>query len=167
MEKLDLNRGMQLGYYRSLKNSLFAYLLTLASMQTALAGEIRSKNAGELSRSVTNTFVTPSGNVHCAVISEKQKVLRCEIQSGLHPVPPQPYFGYCKFDWGLGFSLSQQGKPKILCISDTISDNNYVLSYGNTWRYLGFKCVSKKTGLICKNSIGKGFLLNRNKWNIF
>jgi hypothetical protein len=151
----------------AIRYSLCAYLFALAIAPAVFASALESKNTGELNSSAANNFVTPSGNIHCAVTSQERKVLRCEIQSGLKPLPRQPYPDYCKFDWGLGFSLSQNGKPKILCVSDTIGSSNYVLSYGRTWRYLGFKCLSKETGLTCSNSAKKGFSLNRNKWSIF
>ncbi len=113
------------------------------------------------------SFVMPSGNIYCALIGEDNKMLRCEIQSLLNPLPPQPYSNYCEFDWGAGFLLRQQGKPEVLCISDTIAGSNNTLSYGKTWQHSGFKCISKRTGLMCSNSDGHGFFLSRNQWKAF
>jgi hypothetical protein len=124
------------------------------------------KTSNSLNRS-TDSFVTPSGNIYCALVGENKDSLRCEIRSMLKPLPPQPYSGYCEFDWGAGFLLRQQGKPEILCISDTIGGSKYELSYENIWRSSGFKCISKRTGLICSNPDGHGFFLSRDKWNIF
>lgn len=149
------------------KYGLCVYLFALAITPAVFASALESRSTKGLYNSAVTGFVTPSGNIRCAVIGQEKKVLRCEIQSRLKPLPRQPYAGHCEFDWGSGFSLSQNGKPKVLCISDTISSSSYVLSYGRTWRYLGFECLSKETGLICSNSAKKGFLLNRNKWSIF
>lgn len=82
-------------------------------------------------------------------------------------MPPQPYSGYCEFDWGAGFLLSQNGKPEILCISDTIGGSKYTLAYKSTWRNAGFKCVSENNGLTCTNANGRGFFLSRDRWNVF
>ncbi|WP_325078516.1 DUF6636 domain-containing protein [Sphaerospermopsis aphanizomenoides] len=87
--------------------------------------------------------------------------------SSLKPKPPQPYSGYCEFDWGRGFLLPATSKPEILCISDTIADpNKSVLAYGQTWNHGGFKCVSQKIGLTCTNTNDIGFFLSREKWRV-
>jgi hypothetical protein len=112
-------------------------------------------------------FQSPSGNVFCELITEEKNSLRCEISSSLKPQPPEPYPGYCEFDWGMGFLLPADAKPEILCISDTIANQNKpVLAYGRTWNNNGFKCVSQKTGLTCTNKSGIGFFLSREKWGV-
>jgi hypothetical protein len=138
-------------------------------LQTTIlfASEPRSQNTKNSPNDEITTFVTPSGNISCTLIGEDQNILRCEIQSMLNPLPPQPYPNYCEFDWGAGFLLHQQGKPEILCISDTIAGTNNTLSYGNTWQNSGFKCISKRTGLMCNNADNHGFFLSRNSWSAF
>jgi hypothetical protein len=111
------------------------------------------------------SFVLPSGNIYCALVGVNQDALRCEIRSMLNPIPPQP--NSCEFDWGAGFLLSQNGKPEILCVSDTIGGSNYTLSYESIWSNAGFECKSQKIGLTCKNFTGQGFFLSREKWNVF
>ncbi|MCF4966613.1 DUF6636 domain-containing protein [Nostoc sp. CMAA1605] len=116
----------------------------------------------------TTGFQTPTGNIQCELVGEEQEKLRCEIGSSLRPRPPQPYRGFCEFDWGDGLLLSEFGKPNILCISDTIRDRNkYVLPYGSSWSNGGFTCVSRRTGLTCTNTTGNGFFLSREKWRVF
>ncbi|HEY9670373.1 MAG TPA: DUF6636 domain-containing protein [Waterburya sp.] len=120
-----------------------------------------------IAQSIYPGFATPSGNIHCALVGNNKNALRCEISSGLNPKPPQPYPGYCEFDWGAGFSLPKSGNPKILCISDTIAGSSYsTLSYGSTWKKAGFQCVSRTTGLTCTNSSGQGFFLSRERWKV-
>lgn len=120
-----------------------------------------------VAQTVSTGFVTPSGNIHCALVGDNKNALRCEINSGLNPKPPQPYPGYCEFDWGAGFWLPKSGNPKILCISDTIAGSSYsTLSYGSTWKKAGFQCVSRTTGLTCTNSSGQGFFLSRERWKV-
>jgi hypothetical protein len=139
--------------------------LFLGLMSSASAVALTShKNLSVVAQSVSTGFVTPSGNIYCGA---EEKALRCEIKSGLTPKPPQPYPGYCEFDWGLGFRLSSYGKPEILCISDTISGTDYpTLSYGSSWNNAGFKCVSQTAGLTCTNASGQGFFLSRERWKI-
>lgn len=135
--------------------------LILSTTVVALTGNNATSIAAQ---GVSTGFITPSGNIYCL---RYEKTLRCEIKSGLNPKPPQPYPGYCNFDWGQGFSLNSDGKPKILCISDTIAGGNYpTLSYGSTWKNAGFKCVSQKAGLTCTNASGQGFFLSRERWKI-
>ncbi|MEA5578677.1 DUF6636 domain-containing protein [Anabaena sp. UHCC 0451] len=115
-------------------------------------------------------FKTPSGNIFCELMEGEDintNSLRCEIASSLKPKPPQPYSGYCGFDWGRGLMLPATSRPEILCISDTIADpNKSVLGYGQTWNHGGFKCVSQKNGLTCTNNTGIGFFLSREKWRV-
>jgi len=153
-------------YIQTIKIIFLVCLFSQPNTEILLARELHARNERTVSSSVTN-FVTPSGNTYCALIGKDKNSLRCEIRSMLNPLPPQPYSGYCKFDWGAGFLLNQRRKPKILCISDTIGGSSNTLSYGMTWRHSGFECVSKITGLTCHNSSGKGFFISRNKWSIF
>lgn len=112
-------------------------------------------------------FVLPSGNISCALISEDNSSLRCEIASFLNPMPPQSESDPCAFDWGTGFLLKQYGKPEILCISDTIAGSDNVLNYGQTWSAEGFTCESEVIGLKCLNKEQHGFFLSRDKWETF
>jgi hypothetical protein len=152
---------------QKIKISLLVCLFLPAYTAGLLAAELQAQNTRNSSNDGSTSFVTPSGNIYCALIGGDQNILRCEIRSMLNPLPPQPYPNYCEFDWGAGFLLRQQGKPEVLCISDTIAGSRYTLSYNKTWTNSGFKCVSKRTELICNNSDGHGFSLSRNKWNAF
>ena len=108
------------------------------------------------------TFRMPSGNIYCAYehYSFAPIDLRCEIRSGVKPLPPHPQT--CNADWGAGYAMRQTGLPYVLCISDTIYDPKArVLAYGTTWRGGAFTCTSKTTGLRCTNRSGHGFFLSR------
>jgi hypothetical protein len=117
-----------------------------------------------LGASGAEPFRTPSGNIYCAYehYSFAPIDLRCEIRSGVKPLPPKPRT--CEFDWGAGYAMRQTGRPHILCISDTIHDfKARVLGYGTTWRGGAFTCTSKTTGLRCSNRSGHGFFLSRER----
>lgn len=139
--------------------SIPIFLSLSACVITVLSSELNAQNPP--------SFVMPSGNIYCALIGKDNNMLRCEIQSMLNPLPPQPYPNYCQFDWGAGFLLRQQGKPEVLCISDTIAGTKNILSYGKTWQHSGFKCISQRTGLMCSNPGGHGFFLSRQQWKVF
>jgi hypothetical protein len=106
-------------------------------------------------------FRTPSKNIYCAWISAPAS-LRCDILSGVRPLPPKPRS--CDFDWGAGFDLRRTGRARILCVSDSVvTSSARVLTYGWTWRRGGFTCVSRRTGLRCHNASGRGFFLSRQR----
>jgi hypothetical protein len=115
-----------------------------------------------LGASGADTFRMPSGNIYCAYehYSFAPKDLRCEIRSGVKPLPPKP--SWCDVDWGAGFAMRQTGLAHILCVGDTIYDPKAkVLAYGRTWTGGGFSCTSQAAGLRCTNPRGHGFFLSK------
>lgn len=142
-------------------------LFLLIHTLPVLAGNFPLQEKRNNANNSSTSFVMPSGNIYCVLIGKKQNMLRCEIGSRLNPLPPQPYRGYCEFDWGAGLLLPRYSKPEILCISDTIAGSHDTLNYGKTWQNAGFKCLSQKAGLKCTNSSGRGFFMSREKWLIF
>lgn len=74
---------------------------------------------------------------------------------------------------GLDFTLNRTGKAKMACAGFETSPYNEgedftrVLDYGKTLHGKGWSCVSKKTGLRCKNDAGHGFELNRRTYRLF
>jgi uncharacterized protein DUF6636 len=129
----------------------------------ALGAAVVLLGAGSaLGASGAETFRMPSGNVFCAYehYSFAPKDLRCEIRSGVKPLPPKP--ATCDAAWGQGYSMRQIGLPHVLCISDTVYDPKAkVLAYGTTWTGGGFSCTSQTTGLRCTNPRGHGFFLSK------
>jgi hypothetical protein len=110
-------------------------------------------------------FRTPSKNIYCAWTSatnEVPAVLRCDILSGVRPLPPKPRS--CDFDWGAGFDLKRLGRARILCVSDSVvTSSARVLRYAQTWSRGGFTCISRSIGLRCRNLSGHGFFLSRQR----
>jgi hypothetical protein len=105
-------------------------------------------------------FRTPSGNIGCAFY---QQTLRCDIGTGLRPVPPKPRG--CPVDWGFGLYLERTGQAKVVCAGDTVLNRGApVLGYGSTWRRSGFRCTSRPTGVTCFNPAGRGFFLSKERW---
>lgn len=149
-----------------IRGSLMYKKLTLAIATTGLLTILNPSSS--LADGLLDTFAMPSRNIYCGLIEvNSQKFLRCEIRSSLNPLPPQPYEGFCQFDWGAGLLLPESGKPRVLCISDTIASNDDILAYGNSWHNDGFTCRSNRNGLTCTNHNGNGFFLSRERWYTF
>jgi uncharacterized protein DUF6636 len=113
-------------------------------------------------RTVVVGFRTPSGNIGCMFGSGfgGAPSLRCDIRSGLKPLPPRPKG--CDLDWGDSFELRTTGRASVTCHGDTAIDpRSRVLRYGSTWKRAGFKCTSRMVGLRCRNRSGHGFFLSR------
>jgi hypothetical protein len=103
-------------------------------------------------------FQTPSGNIHCR---QSGSTLRCDILSGLKPEPKKK----CDLDW-TGLTLGREGRAKPQCAGDTVADNNApVLEYGQHWQRNGRRCVSRESGLFCRNFGGWHFKLSRDSWD--
>jgi hypothetical protein len=108
-------------------------------------------------------FKTPSGNIVCAAGGG---FIRCDIASGVRPLPPKPRS--CPVDWGQGVQMSRRGRAGIVCAGDTtLGQPVPVLRYGRTWRRGGITCVSRSTGLTCRNLSGRGFFLSRARTRLF
>ena len=106
------------------------------------------------------SFRMPSRNIECAEFTGTRATLRCDIRSGVKPLPPKP--ASCEFDWGAGFVMGRRGRAHVSCVSDSVhSPSARLLRYGTTWRRDGFVCVSRTTGLRCRNAAGHGFFLSR------
>ncbi len=104
------------------------------------------------------SFRTPTGSIGCV----GGPTLRCDIRSGLKPLPPKP--ASCKRDWGFGYAVGQTGISHAVCASDTAIDRTArVLRYGTSWRRGGLTCLSRPTGLRCTNRSRHGFFLSRSR----
>jgi hypothetical protein len=101
----------------------------------------------------------PSHNVGCGFDAG---VLRCDILSGLQPEPSQP----CELDW-TGVVLDGEAAAQPECAGDTVFDHSApVLAYGETWSRESLTCVSRQSGLECRNVVGHGFTLARESWSV-
>jgi hypothetical protein len=114
--------------------------------------------------SETVYFQVPSGNIHCGTDGT---YLDCEMGTSNATLPPKPKS--CNLDWGNRFVMSPNGAAERACHGDTLGRNpkHPILSYGKTWRKKGFTCISKTSGLTCKNVDGRGWTLSKNKQQLF
>jgi hypothetical protein len=116
-------------------------------------------------------FQTPSRNIGCAYLPAISKgdvpSLRCEIRSGLRPLPPRPR-ACGDAVWGQAVAMTRTGRARGICISDTIREPSApVLGYGRIWRVGGFTCSSRRSGLRCTNPAGHGWRLSREHSSLF
>jgi Family of unknown function (DUF6636) len=114
------------------------------------------------------TIKTPTGNISCAYsrLTGQPAVLRCDIRSGLVPRPPRPKG--CALDWAYGYEMRTTGRAHTFCAGDTVLDARArVVGYGRSWTRGGFTCVSRRTGLTCRNRSGHGFVLSRKHSRTF
>jgi hypothetical protein len=118
-------------------------------------------------------FHSPSGNIRCyAEPGGGAPVLRCEIGQA----------GYARtlqarclrpdgsgVDWH-GFELGAANRGQVTCSGGILYDTSrYRLSfanlpYGRTWRHRPFSCVSRITGVTCRNARGHGLFISRASW---
>jgi hypothetical protein len=135
-------------------------LAALAPLAAALAALLPAPAEAQLS---TQTFRTPSRNIGCVFAPARggeRATLRCDILSGLRPTPARR----CRLDW-VGLVLGGRGRANPLCAGDTAADpGSRILAYGRAWRRGPFRCVSRRTGLRCRNADSRGFVLARRGW---
>lgn len=133
----------------------------LASALVALA----AAPAGFTAQTTVAGFLMPSRNIACLYVGPydgRPGYLRCDIRSGLNPEPTRA----CELDW-TGVGMNPTGKARATCAGDTTFGNYPVLAYGKTWKRGGFTCLSRTTGLTCRNRSGHGFFLARERWQLF
>lgn len=104
-------------------------------------------------------FRSPTGGIGCIFYDA---VLRCDVEGGIVPLPPQPKS--CPFAWGSGFYLRAHGAASIVCAGDTSRDPNApVVRYGSVWKRGGITCASSFNGMRCTNADGHGFTIARGE----
>jgi len=108
------------------------------------------------------SFRTPSGNIGCVYASGlgSPPGLRCDIRSRLRPSPHRPHG--CRLDWGDSYEMAATGRVGLTCHGDTaILPSSRVLRYGSKWTHAGITCLSRASGLRCRNRARHGFFLSR------
>jgi hypothetical protein len=118
-------------------------------------------------------FKTPSGNIVCGwgTAPGSPASIECGVKSGLKP-PPKPIPCSAGDPTDTRVSLTAAGRAvPVRCAGDPgpfVSEAKAsVLGYGQTWSAGGISCSSATTGLTCKNRIGHGFFLSRERWRTF
>jgi hypothetical protein len=142
----------------SLRWALVLALLTLAVPAGAAA-------------STTIVFRTPKNDIHCGYLQSGSSVsLQCRVQAGMKPLPRITCDGG---DPGHGVEMRRRGAAIAGCYGDPgfnldfAKRHPFVLAYGHVWRRDGFLCVSRRTGLTCRNLSDHGWWLKGRSWWFF
>jgi hypothetical protein len=119
---------------------------------------------------------TPTRNISCFYVPIKPTshgTVLCGIKRASYAATAQ---GACQrragLDWH-GFSLPWNGHGSLSCSGGVLYDigrdtpTYHVLAYGSTWRYRGFTCTSRLTGLTCTNTGGHGLFLSRQSYRLW
>ena len=108
-------------------------------------------------------FQSPSGNIGCAI---SRHDVRCDIREHDWTAPPKP--SWCELDWGSGVVVGHHGRAQIVCAGDTTLNQGRHLAYGDAIERGRFRCVSRMTGMRCRNRRNDhGFALSRERLRRF
>ena len=108
-------------------------------------------------------FQSPSGNIGCAI---SRHDVRCDIREHDWTAPPKP--SWCELDWGSGVAVGHHGRAEIVCAGDTTLGVGRHLAYGDAIERGRFRCVSRMTGMRCRNRRNDhGFVLSRERLRRF
>lgn len=108
------------------------------------------------------SFRTPSGNIGCVGDTARaDNSVRCDIRTRTWSPPPRPRS--CDLDWGQGLNLTRTGRARYVCAGDTALNTGPKLAYGASRRIGAIVCVSRTSGLTCRNAAGHGFTMSRQR----
>ena len=108
------------------------------------------------------TFISPSGNIGCALSSAGA---RCDIAEKSWKPPAKP--DDCQADWGVGMQVDAQAAT-VACASDSVLGSGQPLAYGASQERGSYRCVSSEEGMRCENTTtGRGFTIARASYTTF
>jgi hypothetical protein len=108
----------------------------------------------------------PSKHIGCAVTSDPTS-LRCDTT---FPTRFSHTGHTCQAgDYGQAFELRDSGRAEAICAGDTVlsAPGARKFPYGKTWLLGPFICISRQSGLACRNSDGHGFALSLQAQKLF
>jgi len=101
-------------------------------------------------------FATPSRNIVCNFGYLGTKSLSCVVFSAARVEQGQKVW-----------TLPARGRPHVRFVVGNIGTEVPVLRYGRSWRRNSLSCISRRTGLTCRNRAGHGFTLSRERQQLF
>jgi hypothetical protein len=104
---------------------------------------------------------TPSGNIACSGAPDD---VRCDVLEYTYTPVERPLD--CPLDWGHAVYMGDMERG-FLCASDTVIGAPEILGYGEAWDFGGIRCTSTQLGVRCENGEGRGFLLARDRYELF
>jgi hypothetical protein len=134
----------------------------------AVVSGLATMAAARAADAVSAGFKTPSGNIHCRLLTEGAATsLRCDAKEVEGRPPPRP--DNCHFQWGRAFALlANGGEAHLVCHSDSLGEEQLpVLRYGETWQQEPFTCLSASSGLTCSTPAKHGFVLSKTSQKLY
>jgi hypothetical protein len=114
----------------------------------------------------TVKFASPSGNITCNYRDDGVALVRCDL--GESDVAPPPKPADCEGDWGIAFAVTENGPGERGCVTDAVDrEGIVVLGYGQVWDPGPIACTSRRAGMRCENSGGRGFFISRERQDVF
>ena len=112
-------------------------------------------------------FHSPSGNIHCMLMSGDYAGVRCDMLALTQSFPKRPVD--CDLDWGDAFEVGPNDRQgQVVCHGDTvINPDSMELGYGASATLGEFTCTSQKTGMTCTNARGHGFAISKASQKLF
>jgi hypothetical protein len=109
-------------------------------------------------------FVTPSGNIACAMSDDE---VRCDVAQRSWTLPAIP--ADCEQEFGAGAVLSGGRVGELTCAEGTVAGRGLeVLEYGSAVRRKGVLCASRETGVRCEDEQSRhGFQVARADYELF
>ena len=107
---------------------------------------------------------SPSGNIRCIMDTSSA---RCDALA--HTYKPTKKPASCPGDWGTAMGVGTSGKGRFLCVFDSAYDpHDKVLAYGHSKTIGRYTCMSRTTGMTCKNNrTGHGFRTAKASYSLF
>jgi hypothetical protein len=157
---------MMLRRYVEISGMKHRAALTISLALAAILAFSNSSLAG-------SQFKSPTGNIICSFADhmDGQFGARCDIiESNINfdkPLRPAP--GDCDADWGNIFFAPSEGEAGLICAGDLAAnpDEASVLGYEQVINEGGVTCRSDKAGMTCINRQGHGFIVSRNRQELF
>jgi hypothetical protein len=114
----------------------------------------------------TVKFASPSGNITCNYRDDGVALVRCDL--GQSDVPPPPKPADCEGDWGIAFTVAENGPGERGCVTDAVDrEGIVVLGYGQVWDPGPIACTSRRAGMRCETSEGHGFFISRERQDVY
>ncbi len=146
---------------------------SLLTLVFALA--LSSVAAAATAKTTLHGIRTPSGNITCLVIPGNPNLLHCTLGKASYATRLQSHCmtpSGAGVDWH-GFDLTTNGKGGVSCSGGILySPQSYqpsylTLNYGHSWHRDGFNCLSRRSGLTCRNANGHGLALSRTTFRVW
>ena len=134
----------------------------LAITVVALAVALSASASASASQAFVH-FLSPSHNIGCYLTKDQA---RCDVLKRDWTIP-RPKGCPKDLDYGFGATLTPRGRGRSGCASDSALGAGPTLKYGKSISRFGFTCSSSTAGIRCRNRIGHGFFLSRQRYSLY